>query len=87
MPTARDKRQDFLWLVSMMMHEHQATVQGWHAMAGDAVGASYKIPPWMTAREAARGFTAFYSEGPRGAGGHALCPEWMTELTEPLYEG
>jgi len=85
MPSATDKRQDFLWLVSLFMHRHADEIQGWHGLGGDAVAASYRIPDQKTARNAALEFAAFNIESVRGKGSERTCAGWVTALRDPDY--
>ncbi len=83
-----DKRNDFLWIVQMIMIKHQDAITGWSGVAGDAVAASHRIPADMTARDAALAFCAVFVEGFNGPE-RASVPSWMTNLKDPvrsLYE-
>lgn len=82
MAVLQDKRQDFLWLVQMIMLRQQDDIKGWAGYAGDAVAASYRIPNDMTARDAALQFGAFISPEFRG-GRDQQCPHWMMNLGDP----
>lgn len=82
MPTAADKRQDFLWIVQTFMLR-DTDVTGWHGFVGDAVAASYRIPDHVTARDAALDFWGFLNQ--RFGGEERKCPTWLTALSDPNY--
>jgi hypothetical protein len=85
MADSADKRQDFLWIVQMIMDRYSDSIQGWPGIAGDAVAASHRLPAKLTAREAAIEFCAFWIEPFRGAGVERTCPSWMSSLSDPVY--
>lgn len=81
--TDSDKRNDFLWLVQMIMVNYREKITGWSGVAGDAIAASYRIPKTMSARDAARQFCAVFVEGFAGDT-LADCPGWMAQLKDPV---
>lgn len=76
------KRSDFLWIVQTIMIQHQESTVGWTGVAGDAVAASHRIPPQMTARAAALAFCSVNIEGFSGEAKSEV-PHWMAILHEP----
>ncbi len=77
-----DKRSDFLWIVQMIMLNHQDGVIGWDGVSGDAVAASHRIPADITARDAALDFCSVFIKGFAGDE-PIMVPDWMAQLRDP----